>query len=654
MVSSTPLAPSVAQSLDPNLSETDWYAIKVIQECKQEASDARASRIAKNRRNRDVYLSRQDWSGKKAGQSQQFLPKVPVSVEQMASFIKRGLTMFGNWFSVDLAPDMQQMMSESDCVNILNAFLENLWSTNNRDLSFSTIASDAVKVGLLESLMIFKVHGSMKMCRRYKVNKTVTLQGNQAAYGEPEMQMEEYPEWRLRIDLIRPEDYYVDPTGRGLYEIHRVERDLHEIVALVDEGIYDRRAVNELIDVDFGRPLDEERTDKDRAQDEAINPAMRKRVLLDEFWGTMLDTDGTILHRNVVATVANEKYLIRKPEANPFWHQKSPFVVTPIIRVPFSEWHKALYDDASELNLAINEMFNLMLDGGMASVWGIKQVKIGQLEDPSQVAEGIPQGSTLAVKDTMAPGDKVVEVVAQGQVPQDALAIFQFLNNEFAGAALTNELKMGNLPTKQVRSTEVVEASQSQAVTLDGMIGDMEVNGFDEILNRAWSVILQNADDIPSDVLVNLSNKQTAVAIMDASPQERFATFQGLMKFKARGLSQTMSRAREFQKLMAMLQTVAQSPLLMQAFMKEYSTPRVLQQIMKTLNINSTALEKTAEEKQQDAIEAARTERMSQIMNGGGDQAPNGGASTPPGGEPGMPSEINQLGKPATGMTPNA
>ena len=381
-------------------SEGDLSVIMAIKEARVASEDARQTRLWKNLQNREMYLGRQDWSHKQAGQSQEFLPKVPTSVEQMAALVRRGLVQFGSWFSVNVDNNIRTSISGHHIQSVMEVFLKNLWKQNSQTQNFTTIMSDAVKVGMLESLIILKVHGGMMKTRKFIVEpgEIGLAEDGTVGKGEDNLRMEDDEEWRLRIDLIRPEDYYPDPTGNGLYEIHRVERDLHEVVQMAEDGVYDMKAVKMLINTDYPRPMDEKRTDRDRNQDEAPNPSFRKRVVLDEFWGTLLNSDGTVAHRNIVCTVANDKYLIRPPEPNPFWHQESPFIAEPIIRVPFSVWHKALYDDASSLNLAINEMFNLILDGGIAAVWGTRQIRLDDLDDPGQVSGGVPKAQLLQSK----------------------------------------------------------------------------------------------------------------------------------------------------------------------------------------------------------------------------------------------------------------
>ena len=645
---------------EPVSSDSDLTIITEIRRCRLEAEEAKRDRLWRNKINRDIYLGRQDWEHKEDGQSTEFLPKMAVSVEQMCSFIKKGLVRLGDYFTITLDRSLQSKVSGNELREVLKCFLDDLWANgNNGSSNFVTVISDGIKVALMESLMILKVHGGMQTTRTYRFEKA-----NRATQqAEDNLVLDEVEQWRLRIDLVRPEDYYPDPTGNGLYEIHRVERDLHEVIAASQgpNAIYDEAVVKQLIDVDYPRPMDEERQDEARNQPETTNPSHRKRVVLDEFWGTLLNQDGTIAHRNIVCTIANDKFIIRKPEPNPFWHQESPFVAEPLIRVPFSVWHKALYDHAAELNLSINEFFNLILDGGLAAVWGTRQVRVEDLEDPGQVAGGIPQGATLAVKQTLPHNAKVVETVTTGNVPQDAMQTYEAINREYTAAALTNELKLGQLPPKRVLATEIVEASQSQSVTLDGLISDVENNIIKVALRKAFLTILQNADDIPEHQFTSTISQMTAMLIMRASPEERFATFAGKSQFRVSGLTESMAKAMDFQKKMALAQAAGSNPLLMQPFMTEMSPSKFLNGLIKDTGLNPDEFKMDDEEKKRVPERIAQMGILGQIMGQGqrgGGQASAPGAETPEGGAPvgaggSEAATINQLTGP-TGMVPNA
>ena len=653
---------------DEVVGRDDPESLSVIQEvmrCRDEAWDAKQSRLSKNSRNMDAYLGRQDWSYKQDGQSTEFIPKTSVSVETMGNFIKRGLIKFGDYYSVELDYELSRLISGAQLRSILNNFLNDLWEGNNKATTLPMVISDGLKLGLLNSLIILKVHGGYAASRKFGF-----VRG--ADNEEDTLQMEEDTTWKLRIDLVKPEDYYPDPTGAGLYEIHSVERDLHEVIELAEEGIYDKSVVDQLVGMDYEMPDDEKRSDADVNQNPFTFPSFRKRVVLDEFWGTLLKSDGRVAHRNCVCTVANKRFLIRKPEPNPFWHQESPFVAEPIVRIPWSVWGKALFDDAVALNLAQNELFNLILDGGMAAVWGTKQIRLEDLEDPGQVAGGLKQGMTLAVKQTLPHNAKVVELCATGDVPQDAMQIYEAIDREYNAAVYTNELKLGSLPSKQVRATEVIESSNSQAITLDGLTADIERKVIDRVIYLAWMNVLQNADGFSDKMMTSVTNKTIANIIMRASPEERFAMFGGKVNFRTFGLSATMSKALDFQKFMSLMQAVQLSPMLMQAFMAKFSPERALTTIMTKLNINPDDLEMTPDEQETAAQRMQQTVQLGQAtgqyptpgqgQNGGGGGANGasapGATGAPPGAPPGggssLPASINQGVNPTTGLVPNA
>jgi hypothetical protein len=630
----------------------DEAVLEVIRAYKQEADDARRLRMAFDRRVRDAYLGIQDWSHKQEGQSREFLPKIAVSVEQFAQFVKRALTDFGQWFSVQL-PEGSPIPS-TDVERLLQWHLENLSRTDEHRSDFATLISDAVKAGSLGSLIILKVHGRALERTEFAVERaaelvTITMpDGAVASVPQERLRLSRIPvrRWQLFIDLVRPQDFYIDPTGRGLYVIHEVERDLHEVQAMASAGVYDRDAVTKLASEDF--PLSE-RPPEEQAE-RTSGPGPRKRVVLSEFWGTLLAKDGSVIGENRLVTIANDRVVLRNVE-NPFWHGQSPFVWAPLIRVPFTVWHKGLFDAATQLNLALNELFNLMLDGGLASVWGVRQLREDALADPRQVANGIPQGATLVVRGEALPmGGKVVEQVTTGTVPPEALALYNLADREYQAASLTNDLKLGQLPPRTVKATEVVESQQSLAVTLDGILRDLEDKLIQPLLTKSWLTILQHADELVADEVVSVVGPRTALLLAQMSPAERFVAL-GPARFRVFGLSAVVTRARDFQKLMALLSTIRTDPLLVQAFYQRFSPARVLDMLLKKLGLDPTGMERGPEESRQ---APADLQRILALTGLGPSEPRAGGAPIPrmPGlsseltGEPNLPAEIAQEMRP--------
>lgn len=549
--------------------ERDERIIQTIRAYKTEADTARVTRMNKNRENFDAFNGHQDWSYKQEGQSTEFLPKVSGAVESFVAFAKRGMIQFGDWFSVDVPPNYP--LSAASVQRLMKYHLDHIYDGPNKTTNFAIRVSDALKSACMESLFCLKI------------NVRLDNRGEERGIS---------PRLQLQIDLVRNEDYRMDPTGRGLYVVHSVERDLYELKDMAVAGAYDVAVVQQ-IHTDSSNT--EQEIDKARRtdQDTPTKASVRKRVQIDELWGTALH-DGKVIGKNILSAVANDQYLIRPPEPNPFWHGEDPFVAAPLIRVPHSTWHKALMDDAVALNLAQNEMFNLILDGGMASVWGTRQVRSNYLKNPGDISDGIPVAATLEVTDDLPPGVSVVETVSTGSIPPDALAVFNLLSAEFAGSSFQSELQKGAYPAKQVKATEVVEASQSSAVLLDSIISDLEREALSRALTKSWALIVQYLDSVSLEALSATCTPQEIIALARMSEDERRRMITAT--FKVHGLSATLNRVRDFQKLMALLEATGKNPMLIQAFIKKYSGTKLLDKMFRLLNIDPRDIEISEEE----------------------------------------------------------
>lgn len=663
---------------EPEAEITDTETIQWIMECRREAYDARRTRMRQNNINRDAYMGIQDWSHKQKGQSCEFLPKTAVAAEQFEAFIKKSLIQFGDWFSVDVSPEVKPYITDNQIQKIMEIYLRKMPDSiaGNKWKAIETVISDTGKAGLLESLMVLKVYGRDMEQVHFVADKDNVVDFATGLKKKPSLRREKRTRWHLCIDLIRTEDYFPDPTGRGLYEIHEFERDYVDVLALAKEGVYDLDVVKRMHDEDLPKPLSvmEQRRPQQRGQDLAVPPAHRKRTLITEFWGTILNQKGDVVGYNKLATVGNKKYLIRKAMDNPCWHGRSPFVVRPLIRVANSVWHKALYDTTSQLNFAINEIFNLILDGGIAAVWGIKQIHMNWLSDPRQVENGIPQGATLQVNDQCPENGRVVEVVTNvdAGVVDSGLQVFSALDRELNQASLTNDIQLGTLPQRQVKATEIVQSNESNSVTLSSIAADLELM-MEDLLEMAWLLCLQHWDDMSRHDVVQAIGQKAALLMDSLSEAERFAMFAGKASFKVNGLSSVLAAAQEFQKLMAMFQAASQNPIMARSFLMKYDPGKVLDILMKHLNINPDEIALTPDQQGKLPEIIQQLQLFQRLLGqgqpqgglgaGGGTQDGTGGMSAavpaappspflaaPPGSPVGTMAMVNQQIQPLTGL----
>ncbi len=608
----------------------------------RESYEARRIRLIHNGENRDAYFNRQNWDGKIDGQSTEFLPKTQSAVEQFSAFIKRALTQFGPWFTVE-APNAP--ISPETIRQVLMEAFDNLPTIENKSDTLATKLGEGSKQALLETWYIFKVYGSRTVERRFFVE-------------EGELVAKDFSPWRLHIDLIAPENFGEDPRGRGLYRYHECERDMHVIRELsgtkeqVDDGEKPYlKSVVDQIENDYAA-LEAEYEQRKRKTEDTEKlvepPSFRKRIGIHEFWGDLIDSDGNLVKKNQLWSIANKKYLIRPPQDNPYWHGRDPFVVSPLIRYPHRYNDKALFDAATDLNVSLNELFNLMLDGGLASVWGMKQARADWIDNADEMSDGIPQGWTAIVNDQAPPGAKVLEQVSTGNIPPEALQMYSITDREFNASALTNDIKMGMLPPKQVKATEIVESQQSSAVTLDSIAADIELNVIVPILEKSWFCILQYADEMSVMELSRSLGLEEMLMLARMSPAERFADLGAQTNFKATGLSGTLARLRDFQRLMAVLQAVSANPVMAAQFWQEYSSSKIVRQIFRQLNLNPENFRITEDDGPQlqmlSTLLGAQTAQAARGIN-----SVEGGGGTAAG-EPGTQSEVNQELKPTSGL----
>lgn len=601
-----------------------------------ESKHAKLERMIKNAVNFNCYHLKQDWSHKQKGQSKEFLPKQAIATEQMTSFIQQALLDINKWFEVSAMDGVQNPMITAD----------EMYKIMNRQLQKNNIAqfmADTIKLGVLGSLMIVKVRGKRVDYAKYEVGQPDGI--NKDLSDKPLLRKVK-PYWQLKLDLIRQEDYFPDPTG-SLYEIHRIEMDYYELVqmALENPDIYDMKTI-QMVNGMGESDEEDQRWKKYRETNQNVTYTnYRRRVVIKEYWGNILDpVTGELLHENVVCAIANNSFLIRPPQKNPFWHQESPFVAAPILRVPHSVWGKALMDAPTMHNLSMNELYNLNLDQGMSAVFGIRQLREQWLANPEQVNDGIIPGTTLIMNSSAPPGAKVLERVDSGGLAPEAINLYNLIDREFQQSALTNDTRLGVLPSRQVKATEIVASQNAITGLFNGIVKVIEKDFIVQLLDKSWKTIAQHIDDLAVDENKALIGEQRAIQLSNYSKKEIFAGTVGKYAYSVFGLSSILNKMQDFQKLTALLQTIGTSPLMAQEFQKDYSITKFFGEVVKALDINEDKIKLTPAEQQQQAQQqqAAAQAQQQQPPTNQSEGVP--GAGGVPSGQPNTQSQIPQAG----------
>ncbi len=554
----------------------DW-----VLACKKEAEEAKVDRMARNKENFNMFHLRYDFSHKEVGQSKEVLSKQSMAVEQIKSFFQQALVDIGDWWKAEAAyPGAEEMMAirPHEITKLTNYMLE-------KALYFSHVGN-SVQSALLGSLAISKTYGCLKPKPKYVVRK----KGRGKTYKKWIEQIEDKT-WEMKFEVVRQENYYPDPTGRKLYEIEDMWMDYHDVVAMSegDYAIYDSDKVKGL-----AKAGTDSEQDYNKARETGQNPTSsghRPKVKITEFWGTILNKEGEVQFENVVCTLANDTTMIRKPEPNPLWHQKSPYNASPLMEVANSVWHKAPMDAPTQHNKSLIELYNLLVDAGMQEVHAIKQIRKEMLDNPAQIADGIKYGATLAVNSLLPPGVKVIEDLSTVKVPPEVFNIFNLMNQEYNASALTNDLRQGVMPFRAVKATEVVEASQTITSVFQGIAKNYEARQSTKELELAWATTAQNWDKISLEEFKALFGDARGTALHQLEPQDVFASTVDGIKFRVFGISLTLSKAQDFRKLTTFLQTIGASPVLMEEYAKKYDLGKLLTEIMTSLDIDKNKLE---------------------------------------------------------------
>jgi hypothetical protein len=561
--------------------------VTITSSYKEEAKNAKANRMRLNRTNYDCYHLRQDWSHKRKGQSREFLAKQPMAVEQISTFIQQGLVDSGDWFGVEKsAGAADAVLTESEVKAIMK------WAFDKCE--FLTYVGDSVKDCLLQSLAITKNHG----CYKPKAYFYTEVKEKGGKFVDV-LKRETRDYWCPKLELLRAEDYYPDPSGKGLYVIHETYMDISELYAM-SEGpyaVYDRSKVEMLHGTLMEADMQSAKKARETAQNASIN-GYRKKVKINECWGTILEpATGKVIKKDVVWTVADDRIVIQEPTDYPFWHNMAPLIAAAFIRVPRSVWHKALMDAPTQTNIALNELYNLMVDAGMNDAHGIKQIRADWLEDESQVSNGIYPGITLKVNSQCPPGARVLERVDTSSMSSEALNVFNTMSAEFSASALTNDLRMGVLPNRAVKATEVVEASQSITSVFTGISKVLEQTHIEPNMNMMFANILQHFMEIDPAEMMSVLGEERFYAIQAMGKEVLFSKAFDGFKFKVFGISKMMAKQKDFRKFTALLQTIASSDLLVEEFIKQYSMGKFLGKIIKSLDINEDEIKISEEDK---------------------------------------------------------
>lgn len=539
--------------------------------------------------NNDMYWNRVDFSTKADWQAKETMPEVPNFVDRFAAALKEALVSTPSSFYTVSDP----YDKESDMGDAIHRMMDVWLSTIGRNqnghlLGFPAVFEEQMKLGALMA-----VSGVMVWKEDVK-------------YG------------RVAFETVSPYDVYLDHTYRNLYRVRHTEVDVHDLQDMLGmksskgNPIFDMGQMSELA---ASIALDRTQQKQQLTGVGQEITSKRKPVQLDEYLATVVDNEGKVVgERNSLFVVANNRYLIRGPEKNPYWHGRDWLVYAPLITTPMSVYGRSYMEDFGSLAKTFTELTNLLLDAIHMSAMNVFALVPSMLVNPNQANTGVWPNKTFLIED----GYNVKEFMEKlelGRLDQGSIQFWQAVKSELAEAAGVNEIGMGQLPEKtHIPSSAVVGAQQSQSAIIRSVAQTVETRFLDIALDLAWKTGLQNAS--PNDgPLAAAAGEEMYTALL----ANRRRLISHPITFQARGISMLIQKSQMLASLLNVLQVIGQNENLVAAFMQTTDPNLLIDLMLQLSNIDKTKLQMSERDKLIQSVTAPM-----QQAGAGGTASPTG------------------------------
>lgn len=541
-------------------SPIEEFVVNALEGYRREASDVRKTglnpRDTKWQENLDLYWGRYDFSKKADWQAKQTLPEVPVFVDRFAAALKGALLASPDgFFAVHDEGDQNRYIADS-IKTMMNVFLSNAGrSANGTPLGFSSVFEEQMKLGC------------MMAC-----SAVVTWKHDR-------------PGGRVAIETVDPRMVWLDHTYRNLYRIRRVELDRHELAAMAKQKDSDGNAIWNLPQIDMlVSHLADVDAQTQRSRMTGTGEGMtaqsnRIPITLDEYIATVLGPDGKVMEERGLYVVANEKFLVRGPEKNPFWHGKDWLVYAPLVTTPLSVYGRSYMEDFGDVAQTFNELTNMILDAVFTSSLKAYALVPEMLLNPEQVNTGISPNKVFLL-DGGYRAEDFAKALDLGTLPPESVQFWEALKNELREAANINEVGLGQFaPKGRTSATEIDATQQSSSAMVSSVAETVETRFLDPILDLVWKTGVQNI--APKDKFMAEAVGPTWEGLI-ANRRELASRN---LTLKAHGISTLIRRGSMLKSLLTLLQIISSNEMLLQQFLQIVDMERLVELLFLLSNV---------------------------------------------------------------------
>lgn len=569
-------------------------SVEIIRQLKEESSSARLPRKAEWDLAWNLYNNKYDFANKAEWQAKHFLPKVNTSCRQAVHLLKRGLVGRRDFFTTKGYGKTGEQIAP---------YVHSLAKFHLRAGGFVNSYATSLLAGMLEASAIMKVYPRVVEDWDYSTHwekggpalprppaSGVNVVGNILASRFPQRRRKK--KLSMRFEPVQAYDFYPDPHGEGLYRIHQISMDLHALKELAaDPANHMEQSVVDLIHEDFVKAEQASAEAARKMQSTSVvppRPFLRRRVQLDEFWGTMLDLNGNVLFRRCYAVMVNEKYMLVRPRPVPEALWPDPFIVAPIIERPFSVWHQSLVENVAGLQILLSEFINLMMDANLFASIKAFEVDMDLVFDPSEFRSGVYPGKVFKKRGGGMLNQPMLRDISLGNLSAQQGEIYSFLDREFQNGMGLNEFATPQMRAKagRVTATEVLKKGQESVEFFGEVAKRQEERLIEPMLEKLYGYILHYHRDFSDPLLIELMGEEAALTAQSlmADPSFRDFMLSAPIKFTASGMSTASQRFQELEKIFTFMTVVGNAAKAMPQVLAMVNVPELLKMAVEALD----------------------------------------------------------------------
>lgn len=508
-----------------------------LAEAKQGREGGLNPRDQKWEENFDLYWGRTDFSGKASWQAKEKMPEVPAFVDRFAAALKEALITGPEGFYTVHDPSD----AEGDLTQPIKRATDAWLSTCGRNqtgtcLGFPAVFEEQCKLGAISA-----------MCASVRWH-------NDGHYG------------RVAVETVDPRLVWLDTTYRNLYRIRRVELDKHTLVEMATMEDRKGRPIYNLDEI--GRmvshieSLDQQRRERATGDSQFLT-STRQPITMDEYIATAIGPRGEVLAKDALMVVGNGQFLIRGPEPNPYWHGKDWMVFAPLVTAPLSVYGRSYMEDFGDLARTFQKLTNMLLDAVQVSSMKVFAVVPEMLRDPSQLVDGLRPFKLFEIEDGFD-AKEFMHALELGNLPAEAITVWQALKGELREAASMNEIGLGQFaPRGRTSATEIQETQQSSSALIRSIAQTIEGRFLNPILDLTWKTGLQHVSRTDPAIRGAIGEE-----MFEALYRRRRELIKRPITFQARGISTLIQKSRTLKALLQVMAFLGQSKELLAAFLQ--------------------------------------------------------------------------------------